>query len=55
MDFWTFVFLVVLIGCSVGVIGIWTDHRVKMRQVHGNANPEANKRLHDLAERVKVL
>lgn len=55
MDFWTFVFLVVLTGCSVAIFETWSKSRVKMRQADNSLNPLLQKRLDDLAERVKVL
>ena len=55
MDFWTFIFLVVLCGCSVAVFETWSRNRVKMREIHGKVGSGAEKRLGDLAERVKVL
>lgn len=55
MEFWTFVFLVVLCGCSVAVFETWSKSRVKMREVHGKVSPGVDKALEGLAERVKVL
>ena len=55
MDFWTFVFLVVLVGCSVGIFETWSKSRVKMREAEGRVNPGSDKRIAGLMERVKVL
>ncbi len=55
MDFWTFVFLVVLCGCCVAIFETWSKNRVKMREAHGRVNPDSDKRIAGLTERVKVL
>lgn len=55
MDFWTFIFLVVLCGCSVAIFETWSKNRVKMRQAEGRVSPDVEGRLRDLSERVKVL
>ena len=53
MDFWTFVFLVVLVGCSVPLFETWSKSRIKMRETR--VSPELDKRLAALTERVGVL
>ena len=57
MDFWTFVFLVVLCGCAVAMFETWSKSRAGIREAKskGGVNRDQDRRIAALAERVGVL
>ena len=54
MNFFTFLFLTVLIGCSIPLLKIWQDGR-KPRAGDGVDAIETKRQLDDLQQRVAVL
>ena len=54
MDFFTFVFLVVLVGCAVGAYSIWQDGQNKRRHNDGDLDNLVGE-IEALRERVQVL
>ncbi len=54
MDFFTFLFLTVLIGCSIPLMKLWQDGR-KQRSMHGDDAVAVRRELDALRERVTVL
>jgi hypothetical protein len=54
MDFFTFLFLTVLIGCSIPLMKLWQDGR-KARALDGVGASEIQRQLAALQQRVVVL
>ena len=54
MDFFTFVFLVVVVGCLVGVYSIWQDGQNKRRNNDGDVDNVSGE-IDALRERIQVL
>lgn len=54
MDFFTFLFLTVLIGCSIPLMKLWQDGR-KNRIVDTGASTQLQRQVDSLQQRVEVL
>jgi hypothetical protein len=54
MDFFTFLFLTVLIGCSIPLMKLWQDGR-RARAMEGVNASEVKRQLDALQQRVAVL
>lgn len=54
MDFFTFLFLTVLIGCSIPLMKLWQDGR-KNRSLNSDASPQLQRQVDALQQRVEVL
>jgi hypothetical protein len=54
MSFFTFLFLTVLVGCSIPLMKLWQDGR-KHRVVQGDDAIALRRELDELRERVTVL
>jgi hypothetical protein len=54
MDFFTFLFLTVLIGCSIPLMKLWQDGR-RARAMEGDNASEVKRQLDALQQRVAVL
>jgi len=54
MTFWTFVFLTVLVGCSIPLLKIWQDGH-KARPIDDANAVDMQRRIDALQERVAVL
>jgi hypothetical protein len=54
MDFFTFLFLTVLIGCSIPLMKLWQDGR-KSRIVDTGATTQLQHQVDALQQRVEVL
>ncbi len=54
MDFFTFLFLTVLIGCSIPLMKLWQDGR-KARSLDGGESAQLQRQVDALQQRVEVL
>jgi hypothetical protein len=54
MDFFTFLFLTVLIGCSIPLMKLWQDGR-KVRALGSGDGSTMQRQIDALAQRVEVL
>ena len=54
MDFFTFLFLTVLIGCSIPLMKLWQDGR-KSRSLDNGATGAMQRQVDVLQQRVEVL
>ena len=56
MNVFTFIFLVVLVGCSIPLFKLWIDYRQTVRrEQRGTLGSDATQQLAALEERVRVL
>ena len=54
MDFFTFLFLTVLIGCSIPLMKLWQDGR-RARALDGDTSIHLQRQVDALQQRVEVL
>ena len=54
MDFFTFLFLTVLIGCSIPLMKLWQDGR-KNRSIDDDTSIALRRQIEALQQRVEVL
>jgi hypothetical protein len=56
VNVFTFVFLVVLVGCSIPLLKLWIDYRQTVRrEERGNPGPDVMRQIAALENRVQVL